>query len=129
MFGAYFGALHSRLYFGGDVIVARVGRRNEGESPGNLRRKRHALLASNNRRVCTVVPFDKNDTCDMAWFDRIAEGSVFNQGVQLKPILELTAMDFPECARIRPSVHQKNLCDEFNNAGQGRLGELGDRLY
>jgi hypothetical protein len=37
------------------------------------------------------VPFDKNDTCDMAWFDRIAEGSVFNQGVQQKPMSELTA--------------------------------------
>lgn len=36
------------------------------------------------------VPFDKNDVCDMSWFDRLKKHSIFNPGVQEKPMSELT---------------------------------------
>ncbi|KAL5351769.1 hypothetical protein ACLOAV_003630 [Pseudogymnoascus australis] len=36
------------------------------------------------------VPFGKNDVCDMAWFDRLSKDSIFDQGVQQKPMSELT---------------------------------------
>ncbi len=36
------------------------------------------------------VPFDKSDVCDMGWFDRIREESLFNLPVQEKNMSELT---------------------------------------
>ncbi|KAK3174047.1 hypothetical protein OEA41_001291 [Lepraria neglecta] len=36
------------------------------------------------------VPFDKNDVCDMAWFDRFRKDSISINGVQQKPMSELT---------------------------------------
>ncbi|KAK4692256.1 hypothetical protein P7C71_g4911, partial [Lecanoromycetidae sp. Uapishka_2] len=36
------------------------------------------------------VPFDKNDVCDMSWFDRIKKDSLSVHGVQQKPMSELT---------------------------------------
>ncbi|KAF2834333.1 FAD-binding domain-containing protein [Patellaria atrata CBS 101060] len=36
------------------------------------------------------VPFEKNDVCNMDWFNRIRKGSIFNQGVEEKPMSKLT---------------------------------------
>ncbi len=36
------------------------------------------------------VPFDKNDVCDMSWFDRVGKGSISIHGVQQKPMSEMT---------------------------------------
>jgi FAD binding domain len=36
------------------------------------------------------VPFDKNDVCDMGWFDRIRRSSLFNLPVKEKSMSELT---------------------------------------
>ncbi|KAL3481469.1 hypothetical protein BJX99DRAFT_218410 [Aspergillus californicus] len=37
------------------------------------------------------VPFANTDTCNTAWFDRIAKGSIFHQGAKQKPMSELTS--------------------------------------
>ncbi|MCJ1459429.1 hypothetical protein MMC28_009807 [Mycoblastus sanguinarius] len=37
------------------------------------------------------VPFDKNDVCDMAWFDRLGKDSISIGGVRQKPMSELTS--------------------------------------
>lgn len=37
------------------------------------------------------VPFDKGDVCDMDWFDRIREGSLFNLPVKKKSMSDLTS--------------------------------------
>jgi hypothetical protein len=36
------------------------------------------------------VPFDKSDVCDIAWFDQLRKDSIFDQGVQQKPMSALT---------------------------------------
>lgn len=36
------------------------------------------------------VPFDKNDVCDMSWFENLKKGAVPISGVQQKPMSELT---------------------------------------
>jgi hypothetical protein len=66
---------------------------------GQMRKERPNICGENGMpfwpRTITVyaqwVPFDKNDVCDMAWFDRLRKDSNCNQGVQQKPMLELTA--------------------------------------
>jgi FAD binding domain len=37
------------------------------------------------------VPFAKTDVCDMAWFDRIRKGSLFDLPSQVKPMSDLTS--------------------------------------
>ncbi|KAI9719583.1 MAG: hypothetical protein M1812_003354 [Candelaria pacifica] len=36
------------------------------------------------------VPFSKDDVCDMTWFSRFSKGSIFDHGVQEKPMSQLT---------------------------------------
>lgn len=37
------------------------------------------------------VPFSQTDKCDTTWFERIAKGNLFCEGVEQKPMSELTA--------------------------------------
>ncbi|KAL6228784.1 hypothetical protein BDW75DRAFT_246335 [Aspergillus navahoensis] len=55
------------------------------------------------------VPFDKNDTCDMAWAD--------------------SEMDFPECARIRPSYIKRTYATSSTTLGKdGWASWVTDRI-
>ncbi|KAJ9664963.1 hypothetical protein H2201_005015 [Coniosporium apollinis] len=68
------------------------------ELDGQMRREHPEIYGENGMpfwpRTIVVyaqwVPFDKNDVCDMAWFDRLSKGSIFDQGVQQKPMSKLT---------------------------------------
>jgi hypothetical protein len=68
------------------------------EVDGNMRKHHPELYGDDGipfwPRVIIVyaqwVPFNKDDVCDMSWFDRIRQGSLFNLKVQEKSMSELT---------------------------------------
>lgn len=68
------------------------------ELDGEMRREHPEIYGENGMpfwpRTLVVyaqwVPFDKKDVCNMAWFDRLSKDSIFNLGVQEKPMSQLT---------------------------------------
>ncbi|KAJ6081410.1 hypothetical protein N7499_006284 [Penicillium canescens] len=79
------------------------------------------------------VPFDINDKCDIAWFDRLKEKSFFNQGVQQKPMSELTEdwmfrnvreFDYPYVKRTYLTKSTSLGKDDWANWVTGRINDI-----